>query len=133
MSCPNSSKPLFYLLFIGFLGLGVGVLSPPPPAFSSRLTLDSPTFAPDITADDEYDNADSSEPVHEGSNLESGSPSLEIESGSDNPLTLHPRFSLPSRLTSFSNLRTMMLKGLQASPFPRTRVASILNLADRAG
>ena len=27
MSCPNSSKPLFYLLFIGFLGLGVGKLS----------------------------------------------------------------------------------------------------------
>ena len=27
MSCPNSSKPLFYLLFDRLLGLGVGVLS----------------------------------------------------------------------------------------------------------
>jgi peptidoglycan lytic transglycosylase D len=129
MSCPNSSKPLFYLLFIGFLGLGVGVLSPPPPAFSSRLTLDSPTFAPDITADDVYDNADSSEPVHEGSNLESGSPSLEIESGSDNPLTLHPRFSLPSRFDELFKSQDHELKGLSGVPLPKDEVASILNLA----
>ena len=128
MFCHNSSKPMSFFIFIGILGLGAGVFGPPPQAFSSRLTVDTTPYALDIITDEEYDETDGAEVVQEGSNLESGSPSLDMASGSEGPLTLQPRFSLPSRFGDLFKSQGQELNAQSSVPVAKDEVASILNL-----
>lgn len=125
-SKPSSST--LYFLAAASLTFAISNIYLPARALAGRLAIDNQSLAVETNPDDESDEVDPVTVVQEGSNLESGSPSLEISSSPESPLTLHPPFSLPSRFADLFKFQEQPLDASAGLAVSEEEVASILNL-----
>lgn len=123
MSASKFWKPLLYFFTVGLLTISTFYASP---VLATRLMLDS-QVSTEADSDNEVEDANSMESVQEGSDLEGGSPSLEIPSGPAGPLTLLPPFSLRSRFSDLFKLSDHESAQSDIS-VSKEEVDSILNL-----
>lgn len=119
----------YTLLFTAPLLLGGVIIGECPSASAGRLTADTQLFTPELMADDELDESNSAQAVQDGADLESGSPSLEVNSGLglEGALTLQPPFHLPWRFADAFKTQGKDL-AVQADVSSVVAEGSILNL-----
>lgn len=108
-------------LLIGMVIFGASTVS-----FAGRLTAEPQPFQID-PSDDEFDEALSVQPDHDGADLVSGSPSLDLDSASEEAFTLQTPSSLPWR---FKDLFETSGKdfSVQSESTSTKELMSILNL-----
>ena len=125
-----SKSRLFYrLMIVSPLLLGAITLGECPSAFAGRLSAESQPPAAELSLDDEFDESNVAQPTQDGASLESGSPSLELKSGSEGVLTLQPSFSLPWRFADVFKSQGNGLDVPEEVNAAKEEIASILNLA----
>lgn len=119
---------VYRLMIVSPLLVGAITCGECPSALAGRLSADSHPPAAELSLDDEFDESNTVQPIQDGAGLESGSPSLELNSGSEGVLTLQPSFSLPWR---FADVFKSQGKGLDVPvevTGAKEEIASILNL-----
>ncbi|MEP6888381.1 MAG: transglycosylase SLT domain-containing protein [Nitrospirales bacterium] len=109
--------------------LGTIIIGERPSALAGRLTADVQSLSTEVLGDDEADESTSPEDVQDGADLESGSPSLEVNSGLglEGALTLQPPFRLPWRFADVFKAQWKDL-AVQAEANSVLTEGSILNL-----
>lgn len=117
------------LLFTVPLLIGIVVIGECPSAVAGRLTADAQSLTTEVLADDESDESNSAQVAQDGADLESGSPSLEVNSGLglEGALTLQPPFHLPWRFADVFKSQVKELD-IQEGMNSVTLDGSILNL-----
>ncbi len=93
----DAKRLLFCLLLVTASLAWFGVFGVDSSAFAGRLTVNTQPLIVEMLLDDDIEEVDSVQPAQDGADLESDSPSLEMNSSSEGPLSLQPHSSLPWR------------------------------------